>query len=287
MKWQYKLEEDRKVHNIVYLAIIVLLIISMFFSNYLSIFLRLKPDYEFSNDTEIHFINVGQGDAIAIKFANNEVMLIDSGTELYRDKLMNYLDKIVLEGKSTIDYLVLTHIDNDHSGNMVSLISNYNIKSLYRPKLNSTIEDSTSNNSNETYDAIISLAKEKNINLFYNEVGRTLSVGLSMVTWLSPIGISFDDNLDSNNYSPVIRLDYNGKSALFTGDIDSDIEESLINTYDNGELDIDILKVAHHGSNYSTSNEFLMSTTPEYACISVGENSYGHPANKLLERILK
>ena len=287
MKWQYKLEEDRKVHNIVYLAIIVLLIISMFFSNYLSIFLRLKPDYEFSNDTEIHFINVGQGDAIAIKFANNEVMLIDSGTELYRDKLMNYLDKIVLEGKSTIDYLVLTHIDNDHSGNMVSLISNYNIKSLYRPKLNSTIEDSTSNNSNETYDAIISLAKEKNINLFYNEVGRTLSVGLSMVTWLSPIGISFDDNLDSNNYSPVIRLDYNGKSALFTGDIDSDIEESLINTYDNGELDIDILKVAHHGSNYSTSNEFLMSTTPEYACISVGENTYGHPANKLLERILK
>lgn len=285
MKMQYKLEESRKVHNIVYIAIILLLLFSMFFSNSLSILLRLKPDYKFSKDTEIHFINVGQGDAIAIKFANNEVMLIDSGTELYKDKLFNYLDNIVLDD-NTIDYLVLTHIDNDHSGNMIDILDKYDVKELYRPKLNSKVEDENSTNSNDVFDKVISIANEKGITMHYNEVGITINVGMSMLTWLSPIGVALDNELDSNNYSPVIRLDYNGYSALFTGDIDADTEELLIDTYNNNELDIDILKVAHHGSNYSTSEEFLFATTPKYACIGVGENTYGHPSNKLLERIL-
>ena len=285
MKWQYKLEENRKVHNIVYLAIIVLLIFSLFFSNSLSILLKLKPNYKFSNDTEIHFINVGQGDAVAVKFDNGKVMLIDSGTELYKDKLFNYLDNILIVN-GVIDYLVLTHIDADHSGNIIDILNKYEIRNFYRPKLYSTYEHNNATNSNEIFDNIISITTSKGIDTYYNEVGVTLSVGLSMLTWLSPIGVSFDDNLESNEYSPVIRLDYNGKSALFTGDIDDKIEESLVTRYNNSELDVDVLKIAHHGSNYSTSEEFLRATTPKYACISVGENTYGHPGNKLLERIL-
>ena len=285
MKWQYKLEENRKVHNIVYLAIIVLLIFSLFFSNSLSILLKLKHNYKFSNDTEIHFINVGQGDAVAVKFDNGKVMLIDSGTELYKDKLFNYLDNILIVN-DVIDYLVLTHIDADHSGNIIDILNKYEIRNFYRPKLYSTYEHNNATNSNEIFDNIISITTSKGIDTYYNEVGVTLSVGLSMLTWLSPIGVSFDDNLESNEYSPVIRLDYNGKSALFTGDIDDKIEESLVTRYNNSELDVDVLKIAHHGSNYSTSEEFLRVTTPKYACISVGENTYGHPGNKLLERIL-
>lgn len=287
MKWQYKIENSRKLYNLVYIAIIVLLVFSLFFSNNLTVFLKLKPNYKFSNETEIHFINAGQGDAIAIKFDNGKVMLIDSGTHLYKKKFFNYLNNIILENNNTIDYLVLTHIDSDHSGNMLELLNSYEIYNLYRPKLNSTIEDINSVNSNEIYDKVISIAKNKNINLFYNEVGHVLSIGLSVVSWLSPIDISLDESLDSNNYSPVIRLDYKGNSALFTGDIDSDVENKLINTYKNGELDVDILKLAHHGSANSTSEEFLMATTPKFACISVGENTYGHPSNKLIERILK
>ena len=89
MKKQYRLEESRKVQNIVYIAIIALLVFSLFFSNYMSIFLRLKPNYQYNNETEIHFIDVGQGDAIAIKFANDEVMLIDSGISSNKSKLFN------------------------------------------------------------------------------------------------------------------------------------------------------------------------------------------------------
>lgn len=282
---QYKLEEDRKIFNIVYLAIITLLILSMFFSNSLSIFLRLKPKYDYNNETEIHFIDVGQGDAIAIKFANNEVMLIDSGVETNKDKLFNYLDNMVLFDK-TIDYLVLTHIDNDHSGNVIDILNTYNVKNFYRPKITSKTEYILSTNSNEIFDEIVYIAKSKNINMIYNEVGVTLDIGLSKLTWLSPIAVNLNDNIDSNEYSPVIRLDYRGFSALFTGDISSETEEILVDTYTNNELDVDILKVAHHGSAYSTCEEFLHATSPKYACISVGVNTYGHPANKLLQRIL-
>lgn len=286
MKKQYKLEENRKVHNIVYLAIITLLIFSLFFSNSISIFLKLKPNYKYNNETEIHFIDVGQGDAIAIKFSNNEVMLIDTGIDTNKDKLFNYLDNIVLFD-NTIDYLVLTHIDADHSGNAIDILNEYNVKNIYRPKLNSKIEDNLANNSNEIFDNIISIAKSKSINMIYNQVGVSLKVGLAELTWLSPIGLNLNDKLESNEYSPVIRLDYNGYSALFTGDIGSDTEEILVDTYKNNELDVDILKVAHHGSAYSTSEEFLMATTPKFACISVGVNTYGHPSSKVLERILK
>ena len=285
MKMQYKLEEDRKVFNIVYLAIITLLILSMFFSNTFSILLRLKPKYSYNNETEIHFIDVGQGDAIAIKFATNEVMLIDSGVETNRDKLFNYLDNIVLFD-NTIDYLVLTHIDNDHSGNVVDILNTYNVKNLYRPKITSKTEDLLSTNSNEIFDEIVYIAKSKDINILYNDVGVSLDIGLTKLTWLSPIAVNINDKIDSNEYSPVIRLDYKDFSALFTGDISSETEDVLIDTYTNNELDVDILKIAHHGSAYSTCEEFLRATTPKYACISVGVNTYGHPSNKLLKRIL-
>ena len=286
MKKQYKLEESRKVHNIIYLAIISLLIFSLFFSNSMSILLKLKPKYSYNNELEIHFIDVGQGDAIAIKFDSNEIMLIDTGIETNKEKLFNYLDNIVLFDK-TIDYLVLTHIDTDHSGNAIDILNTYTVKNIYRPKVNSKAEDNLATNSNDTFDKIVSIAKSKNINMIYNQVGVSLTLGLANLTWLSPIAVNLNDRLDNNEYSPVIRLDYKGYSALFTGDISSETEAVLIDTYIDNELDVDILKVAHHGSAYSTSEEFLQATTPKYACISVGENTYGHPSNKLIDRILQ
>ena len=120
--------EGRLLINCIYIAIIIAILLSNFFTNSLSILLRLKPDYKFNFQTEVHFINVGQGDAIAIKFSNREVMLIDTGIAEYRSDLLNYLDNVVLEGDKTIDYLVLTHIDIDHSGNMQYILDNYNIE---------------------------------------------------------------------------------------------------------------------------------------------------------------
>jgi beta-lactamase superfamily II metal-dependent hydrolase len=279
--------EGRRIVNITCIIAIVAVLFSCVFYNQLSILLYLKPDYKFNNDTEIHFINVGQGDAIAIKFDNGKTMLIDTGTESYRSKLTNYLDNIILNGTNKIDYLVLTHIDTDHSGNMVHILNNYEIGTFYRPKIYSLYEDSMTLNSSVWYDKIINKCNDKNITMKFNEAGVVLQEGFTELIWLSPINLNHNDIIDSNDFSPIIRLEYQGHSALLTGDASSDIEDSVINSYYKELLDIDILKVAHHGSYNSTSLEFLKATTPKYACISVGENTYGHPSNILLDRILE
>ena len=97
---------DRFWYNWVYLLLIIVCIFSNVFYVQLGKVLYLYPDYEFSGKTEIHFIDVGEGDCIAIKFDNDEVMLIDSGIESYYKKLVSYLDNIVLQGRNKIDYLV-------------------------------------------------------------------------------------------------------------------------------------------------------------------------------------
>lgn len=283
---KYKVE-GRKVVNIVLIIACIAVLFTNLFAESLSKLLYLKPDYEFKNQTEIHFISVGQGDAIAIKFDNGKIMLIDSGIKEYRKNLENYLDNILLGKDKTIDYLVLTHIDIDHSGNMQFLLENYKVSSFYRPFILSTIEDETSQNSSYVYDNIIAAAMANNVNLKFNKAGVSLTVGNNILTWLAPIDIENKENPESNEFSAVIRLDYNNHSVLFTGDISDDIEQDLISTYSYEMLDVDILKLPHHGSAYSNSTEFLEATSPDFACVCVGENTYGHPANKTLERILE
>lgn len=276
--------EGRKVYNIVYISLIIIVLLSLIWIDSISIFLHLKPNYMFSNDTEIHVIDVGQGDAIGVKFDNGQSMLIDSGIKESKKKLFRYLDKVLLSDSKVINYFVLTHIDNDHSGNLIDILDKYHILNLYLPKL-----DCENKNlpyyALEMYGAIINKATSMDINIFYNEAGTKLKIGETDLIWLAPLLI--DGDIDSNDYSPVIRLNYNGKSALFTGDIGSNIESDLMNKYSQDSLDVDILKIAHHGSASSTSLDFLNITTPEFACISVGENTYGHPSNELISRILE
>lgn len=278
--------EGRKVYNYIYIIVIITILFSNLFYKQLSILLMLKPNYEFNNVTEIHFVDVGQGDAIAIKFDNGKNMLIDTGIVEYRQELKYYLDNIITDNK-TINYLILTHIDIDHSGNMKYILDNYNVETIYRPQILATCESVYSSNSSTVYDEIISTAISKNIQLKFNKAGESLVVGNNILTWLSPIGIDFDDNIQSNDYSPVIRLDFNNHSALFTGDISSEVEEQLWKSYSRELLDVDILKLAHHGSAYSNTSKFLEITSPDYACVCVGENTYGHPANLTIERILQ
>ncbi|MGN0960822.1 MAG: ComEC/Rec2 family competence protein [Christensenellales bacterium] len=279
-----KYVEKRTLINCIYIIVILAILFSNFFSEQLSIFLLLKPDYEFKNQTEIHFVSVGQGDAIAIKFDNGKTMLIDTGIIEYRQNLCYYLDNIVLDNSDTINYLVLTHIDADHSGNMKYILDNYKVDILYRPKILATCEDENSINSSQIYDDIISTAIRNKVELKFNVEGVSLVVGDNILTWLSPINL---DDISSNDYSPVIRLDYNNHSALLTGDISYDVEEELMNNYSQQILDVDILKLAHHGSAYSNSLEFINATSPNYACVCVGKNTYGHPSNLVLERILE
>ncbi|MBQ7351949.1 MAG: MBL fold metallo-hydrolase [Clostridia bacterium] len=276
--------QGRRVINTIYIIVILAILFSNFFHKTLSVFLLLNPNYEFNNNTEIHFLDVGQGDAIAIKFDNGEVMLVDSGTQEYNQKLTYYLENLVLDKTKTINYLVLTHIDTDHSANVLSLMKNFNIDVFFRPPNISTYEDLSSMESNNTFDEIIEYASTHNIDTRVNSEGLQLKVGNTELNWLAP---TLDTHFNSTNeYSPIIKLEYNGFSALLTGDVSSKIEQVVLEKY-SSELDVDILKFAHHGSYNSTSKQFLQATSPEFACISVGENTFGHPSIKTLQRVLE
>lgn len=277
---------ERKAYvNIIYFVILGLILISNIFSGFFSKLLYLEPNIEKSSSTQIHFINVGQGDAIAIRFSNGETMLIDSGTELYRKKLTRYLDNVVLSGNK-IDYLVLTHTDLDHSGNMEYIVSNYDIGTFYRPPVYIKEENEYNYTDNDRYVNLIGLLNNKGVDIEFNDDDNILNIGCAKLRWLYPNADDYIDN-NTNNHSAVILLEDNNKKVLLTGDIDNTIETEIANTYGDAVLDIDILKVAHHGSSSSTSTYFLETTSPKYAIISVGENTYGHPSSELMSRILE
>lgn len=280
--------ENRFVPNLIYCILIILVIFSNIFADKLERLLKLTPDIESSSSTQVHFIDVGQGDAIAIKFPNNKIMLVDSGTSEYREKLIYYLDNVVLDNSNKIDYLVLTHSDSDHSGNMKFLLDNYEIGTFYRPPLYEEYEGISPYITSEPYREILQTLESKNINVVFNSDSLYLNVGDVSIDWIAPNSIMQSvNNGSTNNFSCVLIIKENDKKIMLTGDIDSSIENYLMSEYGEEILDVDILKVAHHGSKNSTSLDFIEATSPELLVASVGENTYGHPANELLLRLLE
>lgn len=279
--------ENRFFINWIYSLLILLVVLSNVFSYKLEIFFKLRPNISNLNSTQIHFIDVGQGDAIAIKFSNGKTMLIDSGTKEYRNKLTYYLDNMIVDNSKTIDYLILTHPDIDHSGNMEFIVNNYNVVKFIRPQIFELYENKIPNCENKTYRNLIQTLLRKNINVEFAK-DQIFNFGSTRITILTVLEM-FDDlsELSTNEFSPIIIVEENNNKVMLTGDITEDVEEKLIQKYSNEILDIDILKLAHHGSKYSNTNEFLNVTSPDYVVASVGENSYGHPANDTITRILE
>ena len=280
--------ENRKIINIVYITLIVLILFSNLFSAQLNIVFKSYPDISKTSNTRVHFVDVGQGDAIAISFSNGKTMLVDSGTIQYRNKLTRYLDKIVLNKTKVIDYLVLTHSDSDHLSNMEYIVDNYKINTFYRPPIYIEEENKIPYTNSIDYKSLINKLKSKDINVEFSVSGSEILDDNISIKWLYP---DINDlygytNEAFNNLSSVILINDNGNKLLLTGDIDSTIETALINLYGDELLDIDVLKLAHHGSKNSTSELFLNTTTPNIAVACVGENTFGHPSNETIDRIL-
>ncbi|MDV4150484.1 ComEC/Rec2 family competence protein [Clostridium sp. AL.422] len=252
----------KKLQNIL---ILLLIILSIFLIKEL-----FKNNSSNSNEIKVHFIDVGQGDAVLIQ-VNNKNLLIDSGSRSEKNKLIKYLDSIYIP---QFDYVIATHPHEDHIGNMNYIINNYKIINFYSPKAQSNtsaFESMAESLSRKNLKIKILKANNSNINLGKN----------TLVEVFSP-SVDVYDNL--NNYSPIIKISYGNNSFLFTGDAEEDTEEEVINKAFN--LKSDILKIGHHGSSTSTSKNFLDKVNPKITIISVGEdNSYGHPSEETLEKI--
>lgn len=216
---------------------------------------------------KIYFIDVGQADSILIT-NNNHNMLIDAGNNGDGKKLVNYFKSLNI---NSFDYVVATHPHEDHIGGMDDIIRNFDIKNYYMPEKLST---------SKTFEDVLDALTEKNMQYTVPKKDEILTLDDAK---LNVIYVGDEAN-DANDSSIVLKLTYGNNSALFTGDASKRVEKKILD-YD---IKSDILKVGHHGSSYSTLNEFLNKVNPKYAVIEVGINNiYNHPTNSTLEKLNK
>lgn len=214
-----------------------------------------------NGELEVYFIDVGQGDASLI-ICENETMLIDGGTSDNSRKIYSFLKEHDIDH---LKYIVATHPHEDHVGGLSAALEYAECDEIL-----TAVEESD----NYYYQQFISKASEKNVDITVGKDGDSYTLGSATITMLGPTDELPDD---VNNNSLVFRMDYKDTSFLFTGDAEQ-LEEQLLlyNHYD--ELNVDVVKVAHHGSYNSASSAWFKAVKPKYAVVSCGSgNSYGHP----------
>lgn len=217
----------------------------------------------------VHFLDVGEADSIFIELPGNRTMLIDAGESKSSSNIIDYISNL---GYQKLDYILGTHPHADHIGGLSAIINTFDIGLIYMPKVAAT---------SKTYENLLTTISEKN---------------LKIKTGTSGVEIINEDNLKAilvapnsakysglNNYSLVLKLTYGRTSYLFTGDAEKTSEFEI-----SADIDSDVLKVAHHGSDSSTSLEFLDKVSPSIAVISVGaDNKYNHPALTTIKNLEK
>ena len=224
--------------------------------------------YEEGSILRAHFIDVGQGDSELIE-CDGDYMLIDGGTADNSDKIYSYLQN---EGISDLNYLICTHAHADHVGGLSAPLNTITVESVYAPE---TEADS------KAYTNFLKGTVKQGLDIIHPVQGDTVPLGNATVTFLGPITENVED---LNNTSIVLRIDHGNNSFLFTGDAEREEEQSLVNSGCN--LEADVLKVGHHGSESSTTYPFLREIMPTYAVISCGkDNSYGHPDETPLSKL--
>ncbi|MBO5209919.1 MAG: DNA internalization-related competence protein ComEC/Rec2 [Lachnospiraceae bacterium] len=255
-----------------------------------------------SQDLQITFLDVGQGDCIYIADEAGGHYLIDGGSSSKSDT-GNYqiLPFLKAEGVNRLDAVLITHMDEDHYNGIEELISQTEQSGINITKL--ILPDICEANKTTEYEEMVALASQEKIPVLYLHSGDVLQHGKLKLTCLHPNGCKKNGGKENGNEivecehksfttneeSLVLYLEYGAFTALFTGDLEGEGEEAVrrkVEQLDASGQGVTLLKVAHHGSKNSTSSAFLDVVSPQIAVISCGENnSYGHPHGETLERL--
>ena len=231
-----------------------------------------KPKNTINKPTEVYpfqmyFIDVGEADCILIKY-NDEYTLVDAGNNKDGKKIVKYLKDLGIEH---FEYVIGTHAHEDHIGGMDDIIKNFSIDHYYMPK---TEVDMI------TYTEIKDELNKKGIKYETPKIDKSFKMSQVQfkVLWID------DNKEDINATSIVLKVTYQNTSYLLMADATTDVEHQILEK----DLKSDLIKVAHHGSNHSSSAVFLKKVNPKYAIISVGTpNDYGFPKQVTLEKLEK
>ncbi len=264
---KYKFNQNRQKY------LIIFFIISLLMS-----YVILIP-----NTLKIYFVDVGQGDSTFIVTPKNQTILIDGGGSDFSD--FNVGEKTLLpyildRGFTKIDYIIISHFDSDHCLGLLYLMQEI--------KINNVIIG-TQYESSKNYEKFLEIAKHKKVNLKYVEAGNRINIEKNLyfdIFW--PCSDSMISENAINNNSLVCKLIYKDFSMLFTGDIEKIAEKSILDKYkkDLNILKSNVLKIAHHGSKTSSTNEFIKAVKPKYTLIGVGnDNKFGHPSDSTIKTL--
>ena len=186
----------------------------------------------------VYYIDVGEADSILIS-NNGHNMLIDAGNNEDGPKLVNYLKNGL--GINSFDYVVGTHPHEDHIGGLDNIINSFDVKNVYLPDSYTTTK---------TFEDVLIAMENKNLEINVPDIGEEFILSSAIFRVL----YTGTDLVDLNNASIVLRMDFGDKSFLFTGDATESVEKELIKVPK--LIDVDVLKVAHHGSEYSSIDSF-------------------------------
>lgn len=226
---------------------------------------RVISDTQESDILSIYYLDVGQADSMLITYQDKDI-LIDAGNNEDGPKLVNYFKSLNI---TKFDYVFGTHPHEDHIGGMDDIINNFEINNFYMPDVVTTTK---------TFEDILNSMEEKNLQFKTPNIDDEYKIGDIK---LKVLYVGKESN-DLNDTSIVLKLTYKDTSYLFTGDATKKVENKLLTK----DIESDVLKVGHHGSQYSTLNEFLEKVNPKYAIIEVGKNNiYKHPKEVTLTKL--
>jgi len=251
--------------KLIYIAISILFIISLILAGIIW--------HGKNQEVKVIFLDVGQGDAILIMQGTNQI-LIDGGPS--GQVLMEKLGRYVPFWDREIELVIATHPDQDHIEGLLELMQNYQIGAL----LESTVQSKS-----QLYQKFEELVSQKQIKKVDAIAGIKIKLDQAEMEILSPRGIVPTGVVkDTNAYSVVAKLVFGENSFLLTGDFPDTEEQKLLQ--ENVNVSAQVLKVAHHGSKYASTVEFLEKVHPQSAIISVGANNrFGHPTQEVLGRL--
>ncbi len=222
----------------------------------------------------VSFLDVGQGDAILIEGPTGVNVLVDGGPDR---SVVRELPRIMGPLDRQLDMVVATHPDKDHIGGLSDVFLLYDVDTLLTPGLASDTDG---------YDRFVAtVANESGLQSYLAHAGQKISLGGGAYMEVLYPNKDVSRLKATNDASIALRVVYGDTSFLLTGDLSSNVEDTLVKVGD-GSLKSDVLKAGHHGSKYSTSAKWLSQVAPSVVVVSAGkENTHGHPAPEVLQRI--